>query len=453
VAFPTVDGAVTSTTDPASTSHTITLPTGIVAGDLLIAMIITDKASNAHIWPSGWNEIADLVDGDDTSAMSVAWRDAAGGDADPVVTSDVSGKSFQQAYRISGAEAGSTQPPQVATMAQDGAAPDPPSNTPTGGAKDYLWIAGYGGTSGGTNLASAAPTNYTNLLAQNVADGEGFINKATARRNLNTATENPGTFTLPTPNDTIHVAYTIAVHPGAGGAQSITGVPVAALSAIQAPSISGSGSAPITGVPVVAPSAIQAPSISGSGSAPITGTPVVAPAAIQAPTLSGSGSAPVTAVPALASAVMQAPSLSGSGSAPVTGVPATVVAVMVAATVATGGGPQTITGVAATVIALMQSPSLSGSGSATISAVPVTAPTAMQAPTLSGSGSAVIAAIAIVAIAVAQAGVISGSGSAPISGAPAVAVTGTAEIVAEPLPDSEGDCINAMTVAATPVMV
>ena len=209
--FPTVASSNNSSEPSDTTSHTVNLPSNIASGDLLIVFIATD-GNNQMTYPEGWNEFFALSE-QLACHLSIAWRKADGTEgASITVTSSHSETSAHISYRITGAEDPTTQAPEASTGATGSSTnPDPDSLTPTGGAKDYLWIA-IVSQDGAFTKITAYPTNYT--------DGEYKYDAGAcvglARRELNASSENPGTFT--TSNDDNWVACTIAVYPSSSTA-------------------------------------------------------------------------------------------------------------------------------------------------------------------------------------------------------------------------------------------
>lgn len=215
MAFPVVESTATSSTNTAGTNHVVTLPSGIVAGDLIvICMSIGSTAASldAHA------DYSEVLDENNAVGLKVLYRLAAGGETNPTLVSSASTRDATCTFRISGAENPATQAPQVGTTATaSSTTPDPPSTTPTGGAKDYLWIA-FCGSAGeqaddGT-YCTAFPTDYsTNQLEKTcgVAGTNlgGMI--AAATRQANGSSEDPGTFTV-SENNTWR-AQTVAIHP------------------------------------------------------------------------------------------------------------------------------------------------------------------------------------------------------------------------------------------------
>jgi cellulose synthase/poly-beta-1,6-N-acetylglucosamine synthase-like glycosyltransferase/CheY-like chemotaxis protein len=221
--YPSVASTNTSNTTTVSTSHTLSLPTGISSGDLLIAMLsgyIGSGSTSVDIsWPSGWTEFfeEDATSGSLHLAVAGAYRQANGSEgASITVTTNVSVLAAHNAYRITGAADPSSQPPEAATANftdSSGTTVDPPSLSPTGGAKDYLWIAVASWRRTGRTL-TGTPTNYTDTVS---IDSTGYSNGlwlASVRRQLNAASEDPGVFTLSS-NSERRVGVTIAVHPAA----------------------------------------------------------------------------------------------------------------------------------------------------------------------------------------------------------------------------------------------
>lgn len=215
----TVETRATSTETGNVTTHTITMPSGITSGDLLIVFMAVDGSAGGVTPPTGWTEIS--LSGSNSSVDEFFfWREADGTEGSTEdFTSGNSQKSGSIAFRISGAEDPDTTPPEVTTNSSsgNGSAADPPSLSPSGGSDDYLWIALVGASHQAS--PTAAPTNYSNLQTANSGGGGGAM-AASAERTLTASSEDPGAFgsTALTSWD----AYTVAIYPSAGGsAQTI----------------------------------------------------------------------------------------------------------------------------------------------------------------------------------------------------------------------------------------
>ena len=199
--FPTVATTATSEETSAVTTHNIALPSGIVAGETLVAIIAVNTGTPVT-WPAGWTEFFNK-DSPDFLGLFAAWRKATGTEGATVdVTTAFAKTTTHQSYRISDAADPTVTPPQgSAGLNGNSSSPNPDALTPTGGAKDYLWLAIEGHSISETT--SAARASYTNLVT--------FKRIGTARRNLNAANEDPASFSISGSN--IWVAGTLAVHP------------------------------------------------------------------------------------------------------------------------------------------------------------------------------------------------------------------------------------------------
>ena len=200
------------------TTHNIARVAG-VNGQLTILIFAFDGGSNVVITPaSGYTE---FFRQDDGTAYGVAGfyhqEDGTEGTNVDFTTDDLE-KSASIVYSLSGAEDPATQVPDATSTTQASTLnPDPPSHTPAGGSKDYLFIAGFahdGEEVDDDTWCTAAPTNYTNLLQKTTSNaGTPATNAslATAERALTASVEDPATFTT----IVTHLAapFTIAVHP------------------------------------------------------------------------------------------------------------------------------------------------------------------------------------------------------------------------------------------------
>jgi hypothetical protein len=214
MASPAVEGTPTETAiSTAGTSHVVNLPSG-ATGNLLIA--ICDKGSTAATVNAlaGWNELLDENSG---NGLYIAYRTCDGTEgATTTFTLSASTRGAWIVYEVSGQADPATQPPQVGTTATGSStAPDPPSVSVTGGAKDILTIACFGRDgeeADDDTWVTAAPAGFGSLLqkACGVAGTNlgGMI--ATAHLGSNTATSDPAAFTCATG---AWRAQTIVVHP------------------------------------------------------------------------------------------------------------------------------------------------------------------------------------------------------------------------------------------------
>lgn len=185
--FPTVVTTNTST-GASSSSHTVSLPTGIVSGNLLIAFCALND-DRTHTWPAGWTELTDADTGN--IVASVAYRVADGSEGSTISVS-LGGGSSTSAH-ITLRITNYTGTPEAGTpVGGTSTTPDPPSVSPSWGSDEILVLAFA--SSRTSSVASAAPSGYGNLIT--VANGSNPA-AACARLEVTASSENPGTFTLP----------------------------------------------------------------------------------------------------------------------------------------------------------------------------------------------------------------------------------------------------------------
>ena len=223
MAFPQVAAVNGGGNTTNTTSHTVNLPSGIVSGNLLLVFFASDGTPTIT-FPSGWTQLFQTAGG--TDVKFGAWYRIADGTegATITVTTSASECSNHTSYRITGYSG----TPEVGTSATgNSTTPNPPSLTPSWGAKDTLWFACQGND--GSTATTAYPTNYTNGRNDNNSVSDPTASVATARRELNAASEDPGTFTIATARN--WVANTVAVKPIAAIALSAVSAGVCSVSA------------------------------------------------------------------------------------------------------------------------------------------------------------------------------------------------------------------------------
>ena len=210
--FPVV--IATSTTDgtTATASAAVNLPAGILAGDLIVA-IHRSSAAGLHGWPAFWTELADTTVDASANNTSIIWRIADGSEGATVTVTQGSSKFASLAYLIrwwSGLLGREISTAVTGTSTT----PDPGICTPTGGAKDYLWLWLGGWENEQTSPPASQPTNYTNPLGASSGTAGAVTTNcrvAGAQRTNNATSENPGSWTISVSDD--WTAWTMAVHP------------------------------------------------------------------------------------------------------------------------------------------------------------------------------------------------------------------------------------------------
>lgn len=189
VNFPVVAATNTSIENSPVTSHDVSLPASIAAGDLLIMLM--SFAIDVAVTATGWSPLYNFTS---TKEGFAFYKVATGSEgATFVVTTDVSSHSAHNTYRINTYRG--------IPEAQTSASNDPPNLSPSWGSDKTLWIATGIGTPG---MSDTPPTNYANGLT---ATAGVTINakQVSGRRTLEAASENPGTWTSASGTATIAV--------------------------------------------------------------------------------------------------------------------------------------------------------------------------------------------------------------------------------------------------------
>jgi len=214
--MPAVVNSAESATTTAGSSHVINLPASIVAGNFLVLIFARGSGTGSISALTGWTEMLDEAI---ARGITILYR-VADGTEGATITLTMTGSTNKSAtivYQISGAIDPATQPPQLSTAATGtSTAPDATTCTPTGGAKNYLWISFFslaGEEAYDDTWCNSAPTNYSGLLQKTagVAGRNVGVELATAHRELDAASEDAGAFNVDV--SFAWRAYTMAIHP------------------------------------------------------------------------------------------------------------------------------------------------------------------------------------------------------------------------------------------------
>lgn len=219
MAFPQYETLPLVANATASNSLTVDLPASVSAGNLLLVIISTFDSTRATA-PTGWERTA-YHDNDPGCGINFLTRVADGTEGgtqitvplDKTVTTVVQVTQVAQwEGTISGGLAIST--PNIATS---GTA-DPSALTPAWGAADTLWMV-YCTAGDDAGTITGFPANYTDQIST-VADAgaNASCTHATATRNRNATTEDPGTFSIS--ESEYWLAGVAAIQPGASGSLS-----------------------------------------------------------------------------------------------------------------------------------------------------------------------------------------------------------------------------------------
>lgn len=189
--------AVRSTTF--TTSHSVTMPSGISAGDLILVVFSNNSTGTTQSIDTGvsgvnWSTLATVADTSNIRTVVYA-KIAAGGDALTITTS-ASAWTSRTAYRISGCDSVAKVYTQTQAI-QVNAAPDPSSFAPSFGSAAYLWIAcaQWLGAASPISL-SGYPSTYVGTQTSSAPDATNKCGSGSAETTTTAASENPGAFTL-----------------------------------------------------------------------------------------------------------------------------------------------------------------------------------------------------------------------------------------------------------------
>ena len=221
----TQSGVVTSN----STSWTLTYPTNIASGDLLLAFMAIDGSSTGA-FPAGWEEQSHFTQG------AVSWigavKSATGSETGTFSVTTSSEQGAWMILRITNWFGGSlwiTQSPSANTgadtdslsytilNASGSATLDPPSDNPANwDVEDTLWFAIASVDTSRT--FSAYPTGYLpgSSIWDFVSGGAGGASLSVQYKRATAGSEDPGTFTISTADD--NETVTLAVRPAAPAA-------------------------------------------------------------------------------------------------------------------------------------------------------------------------------------------------------------------------------------------
>ncbi len=218
MAFPSVRSQNTTNGTTATATPALNLPATILGGDTLLALF-RSAVAGAVGWPDAtWNELFDgSPDGSDDQ-VAAAWKRADGTETGTITLSAGNGKFAGIILSIQAAIDPNVQAPEFSTVAT-GTTPNQPDATtctPTGGAKDYLWITWYS-MSGEQTGVTSYPSNFTGNQTGLINSGTAGLpatncTMASATRQQNASSQDAGVWSIAgTLID--WSAYTFAVHP------------------------------------------------------------------------------------------------------------------------------------------------------------------------------------------------------------------------------------------------
>lgn len=211
MAFPVIQTTSKGGASADVSSHSINLPSGINAGDLLLVFFTCDGdgvAISVDTSSSGtkWTRLDENFTPYSNLAITPAcFSKIAESFNTLVLTTNSSESSTYIAYRISGT--GLSNP--VVHYNEGGVAnADPPSVTPVFGNKEYLWIV-YAGFEG-TVIPSSAPSGFSGLITEQGSSAEQPSSASAYDENQTGSAYDPGTFTS---SSAYWVTFTVCIAP------------------------------------------------------------------------------------------------------------------------------------------------------------------------------------------------------------------------------------------------
>jgi hypothetical protein len=223
MAFPSVFTTAGFSLTTAGTSASFGYSLNPTAGQLVVAGIRFCGAPGTITF-TGYTALTSLDTSDasdDSTILYYRWTDGAEGSTDPISWVN-SVKVCCAGYVFNGAADPASQAPETSAVAVGTTAANSANSTaatPTGGAKDYLWMV-FMALDGELNAPTAVPTNYSGLGSSNSGTAGAAATNASCGigwRQLNAASEDPGAWTHAAAT-TGWTAWTVAIHPAAAAA-------------------------------------------------------------------------------------------------------------------------------------------------------------------------------------------------------------------------------------------
>ena len=193
MASPTVRSRTTWSSSSASTSHSVTLPATVSAGDLLVVAFVAGVTTIT--FPGGWTaSITQIVN---TTLKRGVWtKTASGSEGGTTITVTVDASSNAAALSWSIQNGGALEGSTWGTTGTS-TTPNPPSLTTSWAAEDNLWLAVYAAVGTVTTTTYPSTPNYINGQTVSSTSGSTDFTVGGGERTVTaTATENPNTFTI-----------------------------------------------------------------------------------------------------------------------------------------------------------------------------------------------------------------------------------------------------------------
>lgn len=187
------------------TTHNVTLPSGISAGERLLVIFSTGGDAMPSAVPSGWERVGQDRNGTLGSSRSITifTRIADGSEGSTLpVTVATAQQASALSCRLRGAKS-----VQAAFSTGSSTSPNPPSLTPTQPVRRRLWLAAAAVRS--SSNPSAIPTDYSS--ANYASNNGGNLRTAAASRTVLASSQDPSAFTIAASDS--WACATIAIQP------------------------------------------------------------------------------------------------------------------------------------------------------------------------------------------------------------------------------------------------
>lgn len=157
-------------TNAAATSHTITLPTSSIDGDLMIASLALDGVPVLS-GMTGWTQLFQTVDGANQVTLAVYYRIRQAGDANATLTTSSSVEMMGHTFAIRTGTFDAAASPYISASSTSGSSTniDPPSHSPSYGANRDLYVACAANDNGATPTGTL--TYFSWLTTRNNSGG------------------------------------------------------------------------------------------------------------------------------------------------------------------------------------------------------------------------------------------------------------------------------------------
>jgi hypothetical protein len=166
------------------------MPAGVAAGDTVLVLLNKNDPGTGTLQPEWTSRAADTSQNERYEVLTAiadgAWT---GNRLTRALAGARAGSSITYVFR----DVGPSGVEMSAINVQGAAQPNPPSLAPSWGAADTYWIAGAAWSVNATTVSSY-PASYTGGVE--AAPTSGLSHQASARRQLNAASDDPAAFAL-----------------------------------------------------------------------------------------------------------------------------------------------------------------------------------------------------------------------------------------------------------------